>query len=322
MANALVVPVSGAVAAAVGVALLKKYFAGGVCRSEERLDGKTVVITGANTGIGKETALDLAKRGARVIMACRDLDKANSAAKEVQKESGNGEIFVKKLDLASIDSIKAFAEEILNSEAKLDILINNAGIMRCPHWKTKDGFEMQFGVNHLGHFLLTNLLIDLLKKSAPCRVVNVSSLAHKRGQINFNDLNWEKGTYSPGAAYAQSKLANVLFTRELARRLEGTGVTVNSLHPGAVHTELGRHLGVSKFVELLLSPIIWLVLKTPQQGAQTTIYCAVSKDLDGVSGQYFSDCAAKEPAEQAKDDGAAKKLWEVSASMLNLDKTI
>lgn len=318
-----VVPGSGAIAAVLGVALIKNYFGGGVCRSKAKLNGKTVIITGANTGIGKETALDLAKRGARVIMACRDLDKASSAAREIQKASGNKEIIVKRLDLGSMNSIRAFAEDFLNSETKLNILINNAGIMRCPHWKTEDGFEMQFGVNHLGHFLLTNLLIDLLKKSTPSRVVTVSSLAHVRGKINFDDLNSEKNTYSPGGAYDQSKLANILFTRELSRRLEGTGVTASSLHPGVIHTELGRHLGKNWAVlKTLLAPLFWLIFKTPQQGAQTTIHCAVSEELEGVSGQYFSDCAPKEPAEQAKDDGAAKKLWEVSSAMVNLEKTV
>ena len=309
-----------AIVVVAGMFLLKKYLSGGVCRSKARLDGKTVIITGANTGIGKETALDLAKRGARVILACRDLDKANTAANEIREASGNSGILVKKLDLASKNSIREFAEGIVKSEPKLDILINNAGIMWCPHWKTEDGFEMQFGVNHLGHFLLTNLLIDLLKRSAPSRVVNVSSYGHRMGQINFDDLNSEK-SYSRVGAYSNSKLANILFTRELSRRLEGTGVTANSLHPGAVQTELGRHLGPA-IIAWLLTPIVGMVLKSARQGAQTSIYCAVSEELEGVSGLYFRDCAQKEPASQAKDDGAAKKLWEVSASMVDLDKTI
>ena len=191
--------------------------------------------------------------------------------------------------------------------------------MCCPCWKTKDGFDMQFGVNHLGHFLLTNLLIDLLKRSAPSRVVNVSSNAH-RGEIDLDDLNSEK-SYSRVGAYSNSKLANILFTRELSRRLEGTGVTANSLHPGAVQTELGRPLGPA-IIAWLLIPTVGLILKSARQGAQTSIYCAVSDELDGVFGLCFSDCTQKEPANQAKDDGAAKKLWEVSPSMVNPDKTI
>ena len=205
-----------AIVVVAGMFLLKKYLSGGVCRSKARLDGKTVIITGANTGIGKETALDLAKRGARVILACRDLDKANTAANEIREASGNSGILVKKLDLASKNSVREFADGIVKGETKLDILINNAGIMCCPCWKTEDGFDMQFGVNHLGHFLLTNLLIDLLKRSAPSRVVNVSSNAH-RGEIDLDDLNSEK-SYSRVGAYSNSKLANILFTRELSRR--------------------------------------------------------------------------------------------------------
>jgi retinol dehydrogenase-12 len=165
-----------------GLIFLSKrfYFEGGRCVSKARLDGKTAIITGSNTGIGKETALDLAKRGARVILACRDVDKANQAASEIRKRSGNGNVHVEKLDLASFDSIRSFASRINSQEARLDILINNAGIMLCPFWKTNDGFEMQFGVNHLGHFLLTNLLLDKLKQAPEqARIVNVSALAYE-----------------------------------------------------------------------------------------------------------------------------------------------
>jgi NAD(P)-dependent dehydrogenase (short-subunit alcohol dehydrogenase family) len=161
------------------------YFAGGVCRSKRRLEGKTVIITGANTGIGYETALDLAKRGARIILACRDSKRANQAASQIRKLSGNGNVIVELVDLASFDSIREFCKRIDRNEPRLDILINNAGIMACPKWTTKDGFEMQFGVNHLGHFLLTNLLLDKLKSSAPSRIVNVSSRAY---ESKFNVL--------------------------------------------------------------------------------------------------------------------------------------
>ena len=321
----LYVGVSAAVAVcSVGVVALKYfYFAGGVCTSKARLDGKTVVITGGNTGIGKETALDLAGRGARVILACRDLAKAENAASQIRETSGNGNVLVKKLDLASLKSIRSFADEILGEESRLDILINNAGIMQCPHWKTEDGFEMQFGVNHLGHFLLTNLLIDLLKKSAPSRIVNVSSLSHRWGKINFDDLTGDKN-YNARVAYSQSKLANVLFTRELSKRLMATGVTANSLHPGVVKTELGRHMSFNKSLlkNFFYIPLFWVVFKTPTQGAQTTIHCAVAEELEKISGRYFSDCAEKEPAEQAKDDGVAKQLWEVSAALVGLEKTV
>ncbi|XP_067874332.1 retinol dehydrogenase 13 [Heterodontus francisci] len=304
----------------IGLILLRRWFSGGVCKSKVRLDGKTVIITGANVGIGKETAQDLAHRGARVILACRDLEKANKTAEEIRKASGNGNVLVQKLDLASLQSVRSFANKILETETRLDILINNAGIMRCPKWKTEDGFEMQFGVNHLGHFLLTNLLLDLLKKSTPSRIVTVSSLAHIRGKIHFDDINLDND-YNPAVSYEQSKLANVLFTRELAKKLKGTGVTANSLHPGVVMTELARHMmpNLSLWFKILIASIAIVAFKNPWQGAQTSIYCAVAEELDNVSGLYFSDCCAKEPAPQARDDDDAKKLWELSEKMVGLD---
>lgn len=302
----------------VGLFALRRWRAGGVCRSKARLDGKTVLITGANTGIGKETAVDMAKRGARVILACRDMGRATKAADEVRKRSGNGNVVVKMLDLASLQSVRALAKDVQQTEERLDILINNAGIMMCPQWKTDDGFEMQFGVNHLGHFLLTNLLLDLLKKSTPSRVVNVSSLAHETGKIHFDDVNLEKN-YDPLVSYRQSKLANVLFTQELAVRLKGTGVTTYALHPGLIQTELGRHFfpSLSLWKRLLFMPLYFFV-KTPWQGAQTTIYCAVDESLQNTSGLYYSDCAPKEAAPQGRDDAAASRLWDLSTSMVGL----
>ncbi|KAM4572377.1 retinol dehydrogenase 13-like [Odontesthes bonariensis] len=305
----------------VGLFGLKKWMAGGVCHSKARLDGKTILITGANTGIGKETAVDLAKRGARIILACRDMDRANKAAQDVRKRSGNDNVIVKKLDLASLESVRHFAKDILANEQRLDVLINNAGVMSCPQWKTEDGFEMQFGVNHLGHFLLTNCLLDLIKKSAPSRIVNVSSLAHERGQIYFDDINQEKD-YRPWKSYAQSKLANVLFTRELSKRLQGTGVATYSLHPGIIRTELGRHFwpNIPLWKRVVYTPLSFLI-KSPKEGAQTTIYCAVDENLQNESGLYYSDCAPKATAPQALDDEAAKKLWDLSASMVGLTQS-
>ncbi|CAK6951066.1 retinol dehydrogenase 12-like [Scomber scombrus] len=267
--------------AATGVGLIgvKRWVAGGVCHSKARLDGKTVLITGGNTGIGKETAVDLAKRGARVILACRDMDRANKAAEEVRKKSQNDNVIVKKLDLASLQSVRQLAKEILASEERLDVLINNAGVMSCPKWQTEDGFEMQFSVNHLGHFLLTNCLLDLLKKSSPSRIVNVASLAHERG----------------------------------------TGVTTYSLHPGVIRTELGRHFWpeMPLWKRVIYTPLLFFI-KSPTEGAQTTIYCAVEESLQEESGLYYSDCAPKTAAPQGRDDEAAKKLWHLSASMVGL----
>lgn len=314
-------PLSTIATCAGGIFLLRNYFSGGVCNCKAKLDGKTVIVTGANTGIGRETALDLACKGARVILACRNFKKAKLAAEEIKNATGNKNVIVKELDLASLKSVRSFAEDVQQSEERLDILVNNAGIMRCPYWKTEDGFEMQFGVNHLGHFLLTHLLLNMLERSKASRVINVSSLAHVRGKIRFDDLNSEQ-EYNPGPAYAQSKLANILFTRELSNRLEDTEILVTAVHPGIVKTELARHtsFGKSRVASFTLAPLAWLFFKTPRQGAQTTIHCAVSDDVE--SGLYYSDCKPKEPADQAKDAEAAKRLWEISADLVGLQKTI
>ena len=231
----------GTVTFGVSLWMLRKYFAGGVCRSKAMLDGKTVIITGANTGIGKETAIDLAKRNARVILACRSQDKGKKAEVDVRRESGSSNVHFRKLDLASFDSVRQFAKEVLSEESRLDILINNAGIMYCSFQKTVDGFETQFGVNHLGHFLLTNLLLDKIKQAPEGRIVVVSSIAHTfASKLDLDTINSE-AHYSPYDAYHKSKLANVLFTKALAKRLAGSNITVNSLCPGAVATDLQRH---------------------------------------------------------------------------------
>ena len=213
----------------------------GVCKSKRRMDGKTVIVTGANTGIGKATALDLANRGARVIVAARDEKKATIAVDDIKKKTNNQNVIFKKLDLASLASVRQFSKEILQEEEHIDVLINNAGVMYPPYTLTEDGFELQFGVNHLGHFLLTNLLLDRIKQSTPSRIVTLSSIRHTSGYLDFEDMMWSK-EYDRIAAYGRSKLANIMFTRELAKQLEGTGVTTYSLHPGSVNTELARHL--------------------------------------------------------------------------------
>uniref|UniRef100_A0A8D3E1I8 Retinol dehydrogenase 13 n=1 Tax=Scophthalmus maximus TaxID=52904 RepID=A0A8D3E1I8_SCOMX len=265
------------------------------------IPGKTVVVTGANAGIGKETAHELAKRGGRIIMGCRDMEKCEAAAKEIRGKTLNPHVYACHLDLASVKSIRAFAERIKQEEQRVDVLINNAGVMRCPAWKTEDGFEMQFGVNHLGHFLLTNLLLDKLKESAPSRVINLASLAHIVGKIDFEDLNWENKKFDTKQAYCQSKLANVLFTRELAKRLQGksTGCCIC----GHVWEGVG--------------PMLLFVIEL---GAQPSVYLAVSEELEGVTGCYYDVMTEKEPAPQALDEEVARKLWEASSRLVGLEE--
>ena len=301
----------------------RSFIGGCVCTSNASLEGKTVVVTGANTGIGKETALDLAMRGARVIMACRNLQKAQTAAKEIAEKSHNSNIVVKHLDLASLKSVRDFAEDMNKNEARLDVLINNAGVGFIPELtKTQDDFEMTMGVNHLGHFLLTNLLLDLLKKSAPSRIVVVSSTTHQFATkgLNLENINSEL-FYSRFDSYFQSKLANILFSKELVRHLKGSSVTVNSLHPGMIaETEAIRHF--PSVLQTVYSILAIPFAKTAKQGAQTTIYLAVSEDVEGVSGSYFIDCAITEPSEAAQDENIARKLWDISQTLVGLNTTI
>lgn len=197
------------------------------------IDGKVVIITGGNAGIGKETAIDLARRGGKIYIACRDIKRAQNALLEIKDQSGSSNVHFLLLDLASLKSIREFSQKFHQLESKLDILINNAGVMACSESYTSDGFEMHMGVNHLGHFLLTNLLLNLLKESNQGRIVNVSSLFHIVGKISKTNFFGEK-FYFRWYAYATSKLANILFTRELARRLKNTAITANSLHPGEI----------------------------------------------------------------------------------------
>merc|ERR1711971_228262 len=300
--------------------LLRLWMQGPKVRSTARLDGKTVVITGANTGIGKVTAMDLSKRGAKVVMLCRNVEKAEQAAEEIRKAT-EGEVVVHKLDLASLASVRECAEQLGNSLEKIDILINNAGIMACPEMRTEEGFEMQIGTNHFGHFLLTNLLMPQLKKAAPtARLVNVSSLAHTRGQMQWEDINWKETPYNAIQAYGQSKLANILFTKELAKKGEGSGVNAYALHPGVINTELGRHLQDTFGPLVVLWKLGMPFIKTPENGANTTIYCAVDESIADHNGRYYSDCKEKQPAPQAENIEDAKKLWDLSEQLVNLNQ--
>ncbi|XP_041810503.1 dehydrogenase/reductase SDR family member 13-like [Chelmon rostratus] len=291
------------------------------CKSSAKLDGKTAVVTGANTGIGKTTAMDLARRGARVILACRDRRRAEAAVQEIIEETGNSQVIFMQLDLASLQSVRSFADNFLRSESRLDLLINNAGLMNGG--KTEDGFGMIFGVNHLGHFLLTVLLLDRLKASGPSRVVTVASKAYTMGKVDFNcltthrDLALGGSDYQLFQKYCHSKLCNVLFTYELAKRLQGTNVTCYSLHPGAIKTEIGRNTGF--WWNLFLTPIIFLFFVDAESGAQTTLHCALEEGVEHLSGHYFTHCAPLTSIEsKARDNAVAKKLWELSETFCGL----
>ncbi|XP_037824349.1 retinol dehydrogenase 13-like [Lucilia sericata] len=282
------------------------------------LEGKVAIVTGCNTGIGKEMALDLARRGAKVYMACRNYEKCEQARSEIITETGNLNVFNRTLDLASLESIRQFVKDFLLEEPHLDILINNAGICCVKRSLTVDGFEQHLGVNHLGHFLLTNLLLDILKKSAPSRIIVVSSIIHYVASIKKKDLNSERH-YNKMLAYAQSKLANILFTRKLSQLLKGSGVTVNCLHPGVVRTEIWRNDAILDLLNVLFS---WLLLRSPKGGAQTALYLAIDPELKDKSGDYYDRMKKTEVAPKAKDDAMAEWLWQESEKLVGLNKEI
>jgi len=279
------------------------------------LTGKTAIVTGANTGLGKETAKILAKANATVYMACRDLAKCQLALEEIQQQVGKEKLIAAELDLGSLESIRNFAQDFNSKNIPLNILINNAGVMACPKGHTKDGFDLQMGINHFGHFLLTNLLLPSLKRGAPSRVVNVSSRAHNRGNLIFDDLNSEK-SYSKWVAYGNSKLANILFAKEYNRIFSGEGITAYSLHPGVIPTELSRHLGI---IGSIFKVVGGLFLKNLGQGSATTVYCAVAPDLEKQGGSYFADCDLFQSNHTQITDENAKKLWEISEKAVGLN---
>ncbi|XP_018604205.1 dehydrogenase/reductase SDR family member 13-like [Scleropages formosus] len=293
---------------------------GAWCKSKRTLHGKTVIVTGGNTGIGKPTALDLARRGARVILACRNKQRAEAAVCDIIKESGNNQVVYMQLDLASLQSVRSFAKTFLKQESRLDILINNAGLH--VQGRTEDGLGMIFGVNHIGHFLLTHLLLERLKECAPSRVINVSSMAYRWGHIDFDNVKTHKALRTSSSfmqtvkAYCDSKLCNILFTRELAKGLQGTGVTCYSLHPGAINTELSRY--ANPIIKILTRPMTFLFFRNPVAGAQTTLHCALQEGIEPLSGRYFSNCAVMDVKAEARDDATAKKLWEISERFCGL----
>src|ERR687894_749095 len=275
---------------------------------------KVCLITGATSGIGKATAMGLANMGASVVMVGRDRGRGEAAIAHIKEKSGNASVDLMLADVSSQEEIRRLADEFKEAYPRLDVLINNAGVFRSERITTADGLEMTFAINHLAYFLLTNLLLDVLKASAPSRIVNVSSGDHSNGTIDFDDLQGKKG-YKGAKAYSQSKLANVLFTYELARKLEGTGVTANCLHPGVVGTNLGS--GVSGFFGFMVRALRPLMI-SPEKGAQTSVYLASSPEVEGVSSRYFVKKAETRSSDESYDERIARRLWEVSAELTNL----
>lgn len=282
------------------------------------LTGKVMLVTGATDGIGKVTILELARRGATVVGVGRNPEKCAAVEKEVRAVAVNPAVEFIVGDLSSQKDVRAVAETFLRDHRRLDVLVNNAGGIIYERKVSVDGIEMTWALNHLGYFLLTNLLLDVLKSSAPSRIVSVSSGAHRFGKINFDDLQSTKG-YSSWRVYGQSKLANILFSNELARRLEGTGVTSNALHPGLVASRFGRS-GNSPMTTL----VGWFqgaAAITPEQGAQTSIFLATSPEVEGVTGLYFEKCKPVKPSAAALDVETARRLWQVSEEMVGMAVT-
>lgn len=274
--------------------------------------GKVVIVTGANAGMGKAICLELAQKGYEVIMACRNQSRGQEALNEIKDAVIDAKVHLYICDLSSLVSIKMFAQQVLKDFSHIDILINNAGVILLKRALTEDGFEMQYGVNHLGHFYLTKLLLKRLIESGHSRIVNVSSGAHQGGKIHFRDLQLKKTPKLLYAfsAYSQSKLANVLFTYELSRHLEKTNVTVNCCHPGAVGTSMGvnRETGFGRGLLKFLGHFFL----TPLEGAQTTLYLATSSEVEGITGQYFYKKRIARSSKISHDRQIARKLWKIS----------
>ncbi|NNC72637.1 MAG: SDR family NAD(P)-dependent oxidoreductase [Sphingomonadaceae bacterium] len=293
------------------------------------LSGKTAFITGGASGLGTETARAMAARGAHVIIAARDLGKAEAAAKEIREGSGSDKVDVIACDLASLDSVRECAEAANAKYEKIDLLINNAGVMACPQGETADGFEMQFGTNHVGHFLLTNLLMPLVEKGDNPRIVNLSSRGHHFDTVHFDDVNFENRDYEKWMSYGQSKTANIMFSVGLEKRLADKGIHAYAVHPGGIQTNLGRHLAQEDIAMLLKrmeeNAGESVAFKTVEAGAATTCFAATAPEIEGQGGVYLEDCHVAEVDDEdptgsvksyAVDPDNAEKLWTLSEKMV------
>jgi retinol dehydrogenase-14 len=280
-----------------------------------QLVGKTILVTGASSGLGLQVAIQLARLGGEVVMTSRDEKRGALALSHAKARSGSQAISLMLCDFASQADIRALASAWHARHPRLDVLVNNAGSVSPARRLTVDGLEETFAVNHLGYFLLTNLLLDLIERSTPSRVVNVASVAHRHGDLDFENLNYERGGYAIMKAYARSKLANVLFTAELARRLAGKGVTVNCVHPGAVATNIwSRAPWFARPLLALAKPF----MRSPEQGGRSIVHLAASPELEGLTGGYYEKDRLARPSRLAQDEALARRLWEVSARLVHL----
>lgn len=277
--------------------------------------GKTVIVTGANSGIGLVTTRELARQGATVVMACRSQERGSRALAEIKRAVPEADVHLMLCDLSAPPSVRQFADSFKQQYDRLDVLVNNAGLYNVTRQVTADGLESTFAINHLGHFLLTNLLLDRLQASTPSRIINVSSGAHAMGRLDLDDLQNARGRYRGFQVYGESKLCNVLFTYELARRLQGTGVTANCLHPGFVNTNFGRNNG---FLSHIIGSAVSLFALNVEEGAQTSIYLATSPEVEGVSGKYFVKSRPQSSSRASYDEALQRGLWEKSAALAGL----
>jgi NAD(P)-dependent dehydrogenase (short-subunit alcohol dehydrogenase family) len=279
-----------------------------------RLAGRTVVLTGASSGIGRATALGLADEGARLFLVGRTPERCEETLAEIRRRTGRDDAVMLRADLSSQAEVRRLAGELLARAERVHVLVNNAGVTLLERQQSVDGLEATFATNHLAYFLLTGLLLPRLRESAPARIVNVASDAHRFGRLDLSDLQNER-RYRAMRVYGQSKTANILFTQELARRIAGSGVTANALHPGGIRSNLGRSEG--RVLEGVRRAV-GLFLKTPEEGARTSLHLACSPELEGVSGRYFAKCRERTPAAHARDPELAKRLWERSEELTGL----
>jgi len=298
------------------IILWKKRFSSAKCTYVADLRDKVIVITGSNKGIGFETAKILSKMGGHIILACRNMEKANIAVKEIKVLTGNFNVEAMHLDLSSFASIEKFVQEFQQRKLPLHILINNAAIV-CPYRTTADGFEVQFETNYLGPYLLTRLLLENLKETRG-RIVIVSSKAHERAIVKLDDLQLK--SCRPFQTYSNTKLYNILFSNELNRRLQGSGIVVNSVRPGMVLTDIAKELRL--WVRFCFATLVILFGRSVSEGAQTLVYAAISPELEGKGGLYYSDCSEVKVSKLASDRELATQLWKISAKMCKLPEEI